>query len=113
MAISAGKLFHEISIEQRDDTRNTYGESVSDWNTYKALEYAEVTNLSGNELIQAAQINSRINTKFVIRYDSGIRATMRIVYKSRNYNIVYVDNHMERDERMTLLCERLEDVTNG
>jgi SPP1 family predicted phage head-tail adaptor len=113
MAISAGKLFHEIAIEQRGDTRNAYGESVASWSSYKALEYAEVKNLSGNELIQAAQINSKINTKFVVRYDSGIRATMRIVYKSRNYNIISVDNDLERDEKMTLLCERLEDVTNG
>lgn len=112
MPIEAGKLFHEVSIEQRSDTRNDYGESLANWTSYSST-YAELVNLSGNELIQAAQINSRINTKFVVRWDSGIRATMRIVYKSRNYNIVYVDNDLERDEKMTLLCERLEDVTNG
>ena len=112
MAIASGKLFHEITIQQRNDTRNAYGESVASWANY-STPYAELINLSGNELIQAAQINSRITTKFVVRYDSGIRATMRIQYKSRNYNTIYVDNELERDEKMTLLCERLEDVTNG
>jgi SPP1 family predicted phage head-tail adaptor len=112
MAIASGKLFHEVSIEQRGDTRNSYGESIPSWSQYAAT-YAELENLSGAELVQAAQINSRINTKFTVRWDSGIRATMRIVYKSRNYNIEYVSNDLERDEKMILLCSRLEDVTNG
>ena len=112
MDMQAGKLWHEIAIEQRGDTRNSYGESIAAWSNYTST-YAELTNLSGSELEQAQQINSRITTRFVIRWDNGVRATMRIVYKSRNYNIVYVDNVDERDKKTVLLCERLEDVTNG
>ena len=110
--MQAGKLWHEIAIQQRNDTRDSYGASIASWASY-ASTYAELTNLSGAELEQAQQINARINTRFVIRWDSGVRSTMRIVYKSRNYNIIYVDNVDERDKQTTLLCERLEDVTNG
>jgi SPP1 family predicted phage head-tail adaptor len=112
MTIEAGKLWHEISIEQRGDTRDAHGASIASWSEYLAT-YAELVNLSGNELIQAQQINSRINTKFIIRWDAGIRATMRILFKSRYYGIVYTNNIDERDKVMHLLCERLEDVTNG
>lgn len=110
--IQAGSLVHEIVIQQRGDTRNAYGESIPSWSQYSAT-YAHLENLTGSELEQAAQINSRINTRFKVRWDSGIRATMRIVYKSRNYNIIYVNNVDERDKYMELLCERLEDNTNG
>ena len=110
--MEAGKLWHEIAIQSRGDTRDSYGASIPAWSAY-ASTYAELKNLSGSELEQAQQINSRINTKFIVRWDTGIRATMRIVYKSRNYNIVYVNNIDERDKTMELLCERLEDVTNG
>ena len=112
MAIASGKLFHEVTIQSRGDTRNAMGESIASWSTY-ANTYAEIKDLSGNELVQAAQINSKITTRFIVRWDSGIRATMRIVHKSRNYNIISVQNELERDEKMILLCQRLEDNTNG
>ena len=112
MAIASGKLFHEVTIEQRNDSRNAYGESIASWATCSS-PYAEVRDLSGNELVQASQINSKITTRITVRYDSGIRATMRVVHKSRNYNIISVQNELERDEKMILLCQRLEDVTNG
>jgi SPP1 family predicted phage head-tail adaptor len=110
--MEAGKLWHEIAIQSRGDTRDTFGGSIPAWSAY-ASTYAELKNLSGNELIQAQQIDSRITSKFTVRWDNGIRSSMRIVYKSRNYNIVYVNNIDERDKTTELLCERLESVTNG
>jgi len=107
MTIEAGKLWYEISIEQRGDTRNTYGESVASWSEYLAT-YADMIDLSGAELEIAQQINSNITTKIITRWDSGIRATMRILMDGEYYNIVSVDNVDERDKIMVLLCERIE-----
>ena len=112
MAIQAGKLWQEITIETRGDTRNNIGESAANWSTY-ATTYAEIRNLTGSELIQAAQVNSFINSAITIRPDTGVRASMRIVYKSRNYNIEFVNDVDERDDTMVLLCRRQESVTNG
>ena len=107
MTIEAGKLWYEISIEQRGDTRNTYGESVASWSEYLAT-YADMIDLSGAELEIAQQINSNITTKIITRWDSGIRATMRVLMDGEYYNIVSVDNVDERDKIMVLLCERIE-----
>lgn len=110
--MEAGKLRHEIVIQQKSETRNTTGDVLFSWSTYLST-YAECKNLSMNELLQAHQVNSKITTKFIIRWDSGVRANMRILYRSRAYNIVGIDNFEERDIYQILLCERLEDITNG
>ncbi len=112
MALRAGKLSQEITIQQRGDTRNGIGESIASWSTY-ATTYAEINNLTGSELIQAAQVNSFINSKVTIRPDTGVRASMRVVFKSRYYNIEFVNDVDERDDTMVLLCRRQESVTNG
>lgn len=112
MAIRAGKLFQEITIQQRGDTRDAIGGSIAAWSTY-AVTYAEINNLSGAELVQAAQVNSFINSAITIRPDTGVRASMRILYKSRYYNIEFVNDVDERDDTMILLCRRGESVANG
>jgi SPP1 family predicted phage head-tail adaptor len=112
----SGDMWHEVAVEQRGDTRNAHGESVASWSSFTSNIYCKIMNLSGNELIQAQQINSRINTKFITRFDDvsdGIRATMRLVFKSRNYGILWLDNVDERDKELHIYCERLEDNTNG
>jgi len=116
-ALQAGKLWHEVSIEQRGDSRDDYGESDPYWSEYLAV-YAQIENLSGNELLQSQQVNSRVTSKITIRYDesysssAGIRAAMRVVFKSRNYGILWI-NKLSQYSVMELYCERLEDVTNG
>ena len=112
MALRAGKLQQEITIQQRGETRDKIGASVPSWTTY-ATTYCEINNLSGAELVQAAQVNSFINSSITIRPDTGVRASMRILYKSRQYNIEFVNDVDERDDTMILLCRRAESVTNG
>jgi SPP1 family predicted phage head-tail adaptor len=110
--MQAGKLWHEITIEQRNDTRDLIGASVASWATYLTT-YAELLNSNGVEVLQAKQVNSFIDSAFKIRWDSGVRSNMRIVFKSRNYNIEWIDNIEERDKEMILYCRRQEDQTNG
>lgn len=112
MALRAGKLWQEITIQQRGETRDKIGASVPNWSTY-ASTYAEINNLSGAELVQAAQVNSFINSSITIRPDTDVRASMRILYKSRQYNIEFVNDVDERDDTMILLCQRVESVANG
>lgn len=112
MAIRAGKLWQEITIEQRDDTRDLLGASVANYTLF-ATTYGLIENLSGSELIQAAQVNSFINSRITIRANPGVRSSMRVVFESRNYNIEFVNDVDERDDTMLLLCRRGESVANG
>lgn len=110
--MQAGKLFKEFAIQERTETVNTYSESQPTWNTIHTT-YGEFINMSGSEIIQANQVNAFFNTKIIIRWYEDLRTTMRLVYKSRNYNIVSIDDINERDETMIVLCKREESLTNG
>lgn len=110
--MEAGKLFQEIVIEQRGETINSIGESVASWSTYASC-YAEVVNTGGSEVTIANQVNGIFDTTFKIRYDSGIRSTMRIVHRSRYYNIVDWEELADRQEEILVFCKRQEDATNG
>jgi len=108
----AGKLFKEFTIEQRAEVVNNYSESEPSWSTLTTT-YGEFMNMSGTEIIQANQVDAFYNTKIIIRWIEALRANMRIVYKSRYYNIVSIDDINERDETMIILCKREESLTNG
>jgi SPP1 family predicted phage head-tail adaptor len=110
--MEAGKLFQEIVIEQRGETINSIGESVASWSTYASC-YAEVKNTTGRDILIADQVNGIFDTTFKIRYDAGIRSSMRIVHRSRNYNIVHWSEVDDRMEEMHIFCKRQEDATNG
>jgi len=110
--MEAGKLFQEIVIEQRGDTINSIGESVASWSTYASC-YAAVSNGGGSEVTNGDQINGVFDTTFKIRYDAGIRSSMRILHRSRYYNIVDWSETDDRMEEMHLFCKRQEDATNG
>ena len=70
-------------------------------------------NKGGNEIIIADQVNGIFDTVFKVRYDSGIRSTMRIVHRSRNYNIVRIEEVHDRQEEIFIYCKRQESAANG
>ena len=99
----AGKLRRLVSIEQPIRTADASGEMVATWSVFAANLYAEVTPLSGNEKLQAQQINASVTNKVTIRYLPGIDPAMRVVYGTRNLQIVNVQNVNERDREIELL----------
>lgn len=116
MAMKAGKLRHEVTIQSNSKSNDSYGQAVSSWSTF-ASTYAHIENLKGAELIQAQSVESRINTKITIRWVGGVRSNMRVsnTYSGEThyYNIVNIDRVNEIEETIVLMCERLEDLTNG
>ena len=116
MAMKAGKLRHEVTIQSNSKANDSYGQAISSWSDL-ASTYAHIENLRGSELFQAQSVESRINTKITIRWVDGVRSNMRVqnTYsgETHNYNIVYVNRINEIEETIELLCERLEDIANG
>ena len=116
MPMHAGKLRHEVVIQDASRSADAYGQQNPTWSTFQAT-YAHIQHLRGNELLVAQQVNSKINTKIKIRWVSGLRANMRIQAThdgaTRYYNIIYINTLNEIEETIELLCERLEDITNG
>lgn len=94
--LNAGDLRHRITIQQPTSaTANAYNERTDNWSTW-ATVWAKVEPLEGREAWAAAQAQSEVTHKVVLRYLSGVTPRMRIVFGSRILQIVAVKNIEER-----------------
>lgn len=103
--IRAGKLNKRIIIQTYTEAANTYGESVRTW-VDVGTRWASVEPLTMREFINAKQLSSQIDIRFVTRYLSGIKPKMRVVYNNENYNIESVINIDNKNRELQLLCSR-------
>lgn len=90
MSLAAGRLRHWVRIERLvADEVDTYGDTLpSLWETVAEV-WAEVAPLSAREFIASQAAQSQVTAKITIR-SREIDATMRIVYRGKNYNIAGV-----------------------
>lgn len=104
MSLAAGRLRHRIQIEEQISTINSSGESEKEWQ-HVAEVWAAIEPVSGRELLQAQQVQSKVTTRITIRSRSGVRASMRAIHKTSVYNIEAVITDPESGiEWMTLQC---------
>lgn len=91
----AGTLRHKIRIERyaylTDDDGNVIqdpstGETSQEWQLV-AEPWASIEPLSAREFLAAQAAQSKISARIVIRYRDGLDAAMRIVHRSKIYNI--------------------------
>jgi len=99
-----GKLRHIVDIQQPARSADGFGEQVPSWSNFATGLYAQVEPLSGNERIQAQQINANVNYMVRIRYCPGVTPSMRVIYGSRTLQITNVQDVLERNREMELLC---------
>lgn len=85
--MQAGKLRHRVSLQAWAETQDpNTGAIKHDWSEV-AKVWASVEPLSAREFIQSSAGQSQISARIVIRYRTGVDATMRIVHRGRLYNI--------------------------
>lgn len=86
MSIAAGRLRHQIRIEEFIEFRNSAGERETVWQTF-AVRWAAVEPISARELTAAAQTQSKTTTRIVIRRLDGLTTAMRILFRDQVFNI--------------------------
>ena len=89
MALSAGKLRHRVSIEQRVTAVNSYGESETVWVEWADV-WAAIEPLSGKEYLAAQQVQSSVSCRITLRRIAGLLPSMRIVHGNTVYNIAAI-----------------------
>ena len=104
----AGKLRHQVRIEQKTVTQDSFGEPDATWTPY-ARAWAEVKPMRGREFHEAAIHGNEITTKIVIRYLRGIVPEMRVIYVARDnvthtYNIHSVIEVDSKGRTLELMC---------
>lgn len=85
--MKAGSLRHRVTIQRPASAQNpNTGATTTTWEEVTQV-WASVEPLSAREFIAAKAGQSEIQARIVIRYRSGIDATMRILYRDQVYNI--------------------------
>lgn len=99
----AGRLRHQVEIQQYTATRDAAGQEIRDWTEFATVR-ADVMPLSGREFFDAAQYNVEISHRVRIRYRPGVTTKMRVIHEGRVLDIEYVINKDERDRELHLMC---------
>lgn len=105
--IRHGRLNKRITIETYTQLADSYGETVKTWVTY-STKWASVEPLAMRELIAAKEQASKFEIMFRIKYISGVKPKMRVVYNGENYNIEAVINTLNRNKELQIFCSKVE-----
>lgn len=92
-----GELRTQIQLCQRTTTSGAGGFVTSSY-TILATVWAKWSNIHGDEVWQAAALNSSKPATVLIRYDSRLDETCLVKYGSDVYEIVSMDNIGERND---------------
>ncbi len=102
----AGRLKHKITVQTTTESQSGSGAVTDSWSTY-AQPWAEIEPKGGREYFAAQMTNAKIDVVFLIRYQSGITAKMRISWNSRVFNILSVLNKYETGKELLIACEEV------
>ena len=105
MYVNAGNLNKKIEIIKFEESKDKDGFSVK--NEVLVLKtWAQVTNISGAELIKSNSDFAEIKTRFLIRTPKAeITKDMMIKFKGSVYNITYINNYSFKDEYTEIIAE--------
>lgn len=101
-----GALGKRIALQAEERTPDGAGGYALAWTTLAAL-WANIQPLSGREVFSAGHLESRVTHKITFRWQSGLTptASMRVLYKTRTFNIRAVLNADEADRWTVLFVE--------
>jgi SPP1 family predicted phage head-tail adaptor len=104
--MGAGRLRHRVSIEALTTDLDSDGAQVEDWTDAFGQRFsAEISPLSGREMIAAAAVQSEVTTRIRIRYRAGVTASMRVNHRGTVYDIKAVIPDADSGRRwLTLNC---------
>lgn len=108
MYVDAGELSKRIEIFRRELNRDTDGYGPDD--EIPVLRcYAKYTQTSGSEVIKAGSDFSRQNVRFLIRWPrKELDTNMFVRYRTREYEIVYLNSYGDTREYLEIWCVREE-----
>lgn len=104
--MAAGRFRHRITLQELVTGQDEAGQPVQEWQDV-ATVWAAVEPLRGREYWAAAQVQSEVTTRIRIRYRSGIRPDMRVLYGGRVFNVTAVIDPEERHMELQLMCREV------
>ncbi len=102
--VSASDLRERIVLEVKTETQDEVGGRVITWSTYVSA-WAQITPKSASESFFARHLEHRVTHLVLIRYVTGVTASMRVKFGSRYFAIKGVKNIEEKNQLLELSCE--------
>jgi SPP1 family predicted phage head-tail adaptor len=104
--MKAGALKNLVSLQSASSTQGSTGEESQTWSTY-ATAWASISPMAGRELEHASQVFASANYKIIIRHNSSVTPSHRVLWGTRIFEINAVLNVLERNREMELYCKEL------
>ena len=102
-----GRLKAKVTIQQASETPSATGEPVATWSNYAANRWAEVDPQKGVEQFLRQRTISEETILFRLRYITGVRPKMKLVYGGEDYDIRSVINVRNADRELLLECQKI------
>jgi SPP1 family predicted phage head-tail adaptor len=99
----AGRLRHRLILQSKVETRGAAGGVTTTWET-QATVWGGIEPLSGREYTAIQQTQNEATVRIVIRYQSSIDETWRVLNGGLAYAIQSIINENTRDRMLTLMC---------
>jgi SPP1 family predicted phage head-tail adaptor len=104
--MEAGRLRHQVTIQRKTSTTDTYGGPIDVWEDV-ATVWAAVEPMQGRELVNAQATNSETTTKITTRY-TAVTTADRIIFEGKFYNLQSViDPELRHRELVIMASEGL------
>jgi SPP1 family predicted phage head-tail adaptor len=96
-----------ITIQKNTQTTTAMGGRTDVW-TDLATVWADMRQLSGKEYYDAQALNTELTASFTIHYRDDITADMRVIYKTRTFELVSPPiDVMMRHKELRLMCREV------
>jgi SPP1 family predicted phage head-tail adaptor len=89
-SLRIGAMRWRITIQSLAVTVSSAGDRSETWTDFYLDEPAEVNYVSGGETLRGKQVSAGVTMIFVVRFREDYDTTMRVVFDSVNYGIVFV-----------------------
>lgn len=103
--VRAGGLRRRVTIQQRSDAQDTFGEADPTWTTL-ATVWASIEPMQGSEMMGGGLEMDSTPYVFRVRYSTTITAlnpkTHRISWNSQTFDITSVNNADQRNREMQI-----------
>ena len=102
----AGRLRHRIYLQSKSVIRDAFGSEVITYvsETPRPVS-AGIEPVTVREYFGSQQPKGEVTHKVVIRYYKGVQLDWRVLWGTRQFNIVSIINVDERNKEMVLLCK--------
>ena len=102
--MGAGERRHVITIQQGTVSQNETGEEILTWVDF-AKRWAAVIPLSGKEPFLEEHRQATVSHQIKIPTTAGVVPKMRVLFKTRIFDIKFIQDVQERGFKIRLICE--------